>query len=594
MRAPFSFRTFSLALALGAGLITFSGLSNAQDASGTAWTTFKGDAARSGSSPATVSLPLSLQWRYSSDGVAQTNTTSPLVIGAAGQQKVIFATGQEVFALDINTGQQLWKTTNLQSEVITPLALLSRPDGDFVIGGQASGKVFALETLKGAIKWETDVKSRVSASSPVVIDAAVGTQIITALNNGTVIALDGNGKIIPDWKATLDKYSSSTLGSLVLSPDKSRIFAQTSNQKIACIDAPTGRVLWAANTNSRSSITPIATSDSIISTASNQIVSLRSENGTIGWRYKIAGTVQGSPALVQNTLYVGTRAGDFIALDANTGTVKWQKKLDASFSGSPLALKNVILVGTINGLMVGLSPANGDKIWEYRLKTERTVETRVRTPGADGAPPTDTGATEQTTRLFPVSSAPAAINNWVFVQADNAALYAFTGKSFDADPPRAVGPTLSVPDTAKNLASLELNDEQKVIPGSGPIYFSVELDDIGSGLNKDTIKITLDDEALPEKSVDFDAESGVLTLTLVGRDKGSLALEEGLKTLNITAEDYAGNKMNYTATFLVDNLTSPPQAPVDPTAPPVEGQPPLQNPGGFGAPAPGAFGAFGQ
>ena len=40
-----------------------------------------------------------------------------------------------------------------------------------------------------------------------------------------------------------------------------------------------------------------------------------------------------------------------------------------------------------------------------------------------------------------------------------------------------------------------------------------------------------------------------LLLTLVGREKGSLALEEGLKTLNIMAEDYAGNKMNYTATF---------------------------------------------
>ena len=98
-------------------------------------------------------------------------------------------------------------------------------------------------------------------------------------------------------------------------------------------------------------------------------MALRSENGTIAWRYKIAGTIQGSPALVGSTLYVATRAGDFIAMDANAGTVKWQKKFDASFSGSPLALKNVVLVGTIDGLMYGLSPTTGrTSLGDTRLK----------------------------------------------------------------------------------------------------------------------------------------------------------------------------------------------------------------------------------
>jgi outer membrane protein assembly factor BamB len=601
MRASFSFHTFSLALALGAGLMTFSEPSIAQDATSAAWTTFKGDASRTGSSTAEVSLPLSLQWRFSSDAQPQVNTSSPLVIGAKGQQKVIFSFGQEVFAIDLETGQQLWRTNNLQAEVITPLTLLSREDGDFLIGAQSNGKVFALETLKGAIKWETDTKTRISAATPIVLESAVGTRIIVALTNGTLVALDGAGKIVPDWKATLERTAGSTLGSLALSPDKTRIYAQTSNQKIACVDAPTGRVLWSAATNSRTSLTPIATSSSLISTSNNQVLALRSENGTLSWRYRISGNVQGSPAVIKNaggeTLYVATRSGDVIALDVNTGKVNWQKKLDFSFSGSPLALNNMILIGTTEGMMVGISPETGDKVWEYRLKTDRRVMERVRSATTDGAPPAEQ-ATEEAWRAFPVSSAPAAIDNWVFVMGDNAALYGFTSNSIDADPPRAVGPTITVPDTAKNLASLEIGDKQQIIPGSGPIYFSVELDDIGSGLNPTTIKITLDEKPLAAKNIDFDAQSGVLTLTLVGREKGSLALEEGLKTLNILAEDFAGNKMDYTATILVDNLAAPPPAPVDPAAAPLgEPQPPVAMPGGFPGGFPGgvpnAFGAFG-
>ena len=87
----------------------------------TAWTTFKGDAQRTGTTSAAVTLPLSLQWRFSSIGPARSYITTPLIIGAPGSQRAIFAAGGVVYAIDVNTGAQIWKSPDSTSNIAVPL-----------------------------------------------------------------------------------------------------------------------------------------------------------------------------------------------------------------------------------------------------------------------------------------------------------------------------------------------------------------------------------------------------------------------------------------------------------------------------------------
>lgn len=595
MRASLSLRTLSLTLALcaSAGLLPASALAQGappQGAQAVAWTTFKGDISRSGSSSAKISLPLALQWRFTSEGPARTYNTSPLIIGGPGRERVVFAVGSEVLAVDINTGQQIWKSPpTLSTDIVTPLTLLSTDEGDFIVGAQSNGRIFALDALRGTVKWSTETRGSMTRTGPLVLETSAGTRIIAALSTGTIVAFDTAGKAIPNWKVALDRFSVNTVGAFAVSPNKSRLFVQTTDQKIACIDAAAGRLMWRASLPGRLNETPVATDNFVITLAGEQIVALRTDNGSIAWRARSNGPVVSSPSLLRangaETLFVGTRTGNFQAFDARTGDVLWDKKFDANFSGSPLVLPNLIINGTSNGLLLGLDPKSGEQLWTYRLRTDRAITPRTPrltptaggeggAPGAEAAPATETPA--EVVRVFPVSSAPAAINNRVFVLGDNASLYAFSSSAFDADPPRAVAPTLTVPDTAKQLFAMLL-DRPTAVPGIGPIYFSVELDDVGSGIDPTSVKFTLDSTEIPANQVDYDLASGVVTITLMDRTTGGTSLSEGLRTIAITGRDYAGNELNFSASFSIDSLAESPPAPV--LATPGGGAPE-----GFGAP----------
>jgi hypothetical protein len=99
-----------------------------------------------------------------------------------------------------------------------------------------------------------------------------------------------------------------------------------------------------------------------------------------------------------------------------------------------------------------------------------------------------------------------------------------------------------------------------IVPGRGPIYFAAQMDDTGSGVNPATIKVTVDDVAVPADAIDFQSSSGVLTVTLLDPSKGGVSFPDGLKNLNLTASDYAGNPLQYSVGFSIDNTAPAPSA----------------------------------
>ncbi|HEX8464524.1 MAG TPA: PQQ-binding-like beta-propeller repeat protein, partial [Abditibacterium sp.] len=127
-----------------------------------AWSTFKGDAQRTGFSSANVKLPLALTWRYTSEAPARSYITSPLVLGIPGRQRVVFGAGRNVYCLDVQTGAQVWRSPDLTSNIVTPLTLLSSDAGDLIIAAQQGGKVAALLGSNGERTWEGDALASVT------------------------------------------------------------------------------------------------------------------------------------------------------------------------------------------------------------------------------------------------------------------------------------------------------------------------------------------------------------------------------------------------------------------------------------------------
>lgn len=532
------------------------------------WTTFKGDAARTGSSAANVKLPLSLQWRFSSDGAARAYNTSPLVLGAPGQQRVYFAVGRAVFCLDAQTGQRIWKTPDFLSELVTPLTLLSSEAGDLILVAGQRGRVAALRTVDGGRVWESDTKGNIGVAGPIVVNTTKGQRIVCALNAGRLVAFAPDGTLDPDWQVALPRASISS--SMSLSGDGTRLFLCASDSKLYAIDVQTATIAYSVPLMATSTVTPAVVGDQVIIGTGKRISAHQSASGTRLWEFDAGGLVISSPAVSsdaagQTVIFAGTRNGLFYALDQN-GAPLWKTQVEGGISGTPLALPTVVVVGASNGLLLAFDRVTGNVVWRYRLKSERVVEPSPAAQGAEGAPVAEAPPTEPQIRTWGVSSSPSVIDNQLFVQGDNAALYAFTSRNFDAAPPRLIEPSLAVPDDKNKITALLLApNSPPIVPGQGPIYFAAQMDDTGSGIDAASIQASLDDVPLAAEAIGFKATSGLLTLTLLGRVRGGPVLPDGLKNLTLTLRDYAGNTLRYSASFLIDN-TAP--APVSPLAPP--------------------------
>lgn len=554
-----------------------------------AWTTFKGDPQRTGSTMADVKLPLSLQWRFSSTGPARSYNTAPLVIGAPGNQRVVFASGGVVYATDVNTGAQVWKSPELPSDVVVPLALLPTDDGDLILAMQTSGRMVGLKSADGGRAWEVDCGSLATEAGPMVIQTTKGTRIVCALNTGRIVAVDSSGTIDKDWKVQIGQVGTAAASSMALSRDGSRLFIMGSDARLYIINVREARIMYSIPQTSRSGVTPVASGDIVYTANARRVAAWRISDGTAAWTVSPGSDVVSSPALklgendgvTGSTLFFGTRDGQFLAVDALSGKINWQKKLldNVSVTGSPLVLPSMVVVGTAAGTLIGFDLAKGDIVWQYRLQTERLYDLTPKPAtamnqggfgaGPDGGVPDNGGdvaaGTDNTPKKnsYGVSSAPAAIDNRLFVLGDNAALYSFTSQSFDADPPRVIEPSIAVNATDRQLLALLLSPETpQIVPGVGPFYFAAEIDDVGSGVDPESVVVTVNDKPIEATRVFYGRASGVLTVTLVDPAKGDPALTDGLKKVVVTAKDYSGNAVSFSTNFLVDNTAPAPAAPI--------------------------------
>ena len=589
------FRT-SLALLLCFAPLT-AHAQDAADNSTSRWLTFKGDTQRTGSSNARVSLPLNLTWRYSSDEPAQSNTSSPLITGPGSLRRVLFSTGNAIYCLEAANGTLLWKAA-LTGYARAPISLLEGGDGgDLVIATTTNGTINAMRASDGTVLWTAETRAPVGGIAPIPVTLPGGPRLLQATSTGRLLAYGLDGARDAEFSAKLGRANATPTATPTLSRDKKTIFIPAQDKKLYAVSLETGEVSWTAPLRATSYVSPVAAGDAVISQINDELVSVYEADGAAKWRVDLK-TPLLAPFSVRTddkrtTIFVGTTKGTFFALDADTGDTLWQTDVDAPLTGTPLALSNAILVGTRNGLLVALAPSDGKVLWRYRLHTERSTASPRATrtdpqidagagdpatladippqPGADGA---EAFFAPPEVRTYPVSSSPAAVDGQIYVVADNAALYALDSTPFDADAPTAVSPAILVRDSEGRMTPRRVSSRRPVlIPGRPPIYFTVEIDDPGSGVDPASIRVSVNGTELPKEKIFFQAATGTLTAILADIDPAkTVVLPDAVYSINLIARDMRGNVLTYSTSFTVDKSVSPPRARRErPTGP--DGQP---------------------
>ena len=87
--------------------------------------------------------------------------------------------------------------------------------------------------------------------------------------------------------------------------------------------------------------------------------------GTVKWVFPTGGAVHSSPAVVDGTVYVGSRDGRLHALDAATGAPRWEYRTGSWVESSPAVVDGTVYFGSQDGMLRALDAATGALRWEF-------------------------------------------------------------------------------------------------------------------------------------------------------------------------------------------------------------------------------------
>ncbi|MEU5824672.1 serine/threonine-protein kinase [Streptomyces sp. NPDC047803] len=241
--------------------------------------------------------------------------------------------GDEVVAVDADSGKELWSTTSgAQSTAVTGRTEDAVVVGSTVITVNASDDAFeARDAHSGELTWTAPFPGG-SRCAPVlagdallamcVTDAEIQGQtvrrpVVHTLDAaegswGRATALDGPG--VPVGAAD---------GRLVLLQEHTEGTALTGYDAVTRLDPASGKV-----TN-----TPLDT------------------------------TYEGTPGIADGTVYVSSQTGRVTAVDPATGRRKWVRQTSVEGASGPVAGNGALFFSSATGRVVALSPSDGATLW---------------------------------------------------------------------------------------------------------------------------------------------------------------------------------------------------------------------------------------
>lgn len=223
----------------------------------------------------------------------------------------------QMIAYELETGRELWKEQDKSSYHSGPVIFK-----DQLLYGTVQGRVYSRQYLTGKLKY--------------VVDLGASVETEGVLYNG-------------------------------------RVFFHLRNHQLFCLDAETGKILWAykrsvpyQTTLQRASKPLVVDGKVYIGFADGHVAAFGIEDGVLLWENKLVSgskfvDIDSTPILKDGKLFVASLSGPIAILDPNTGNLL--RSLEYVASRAPLLRGDKLLFGTVDGSLVLL-----DKTFKEVLK----------------------------------------------------------------------------------------------------------------------------------------------------------------------------------------------------------------------------------
>jgi eukaryotic-like serine/threonine-protein kinase len=91
----------------------------------------------------------------------------------------------------------------------------------------------------------------------------------------------------------------------------------------------------------------------------------------IKWKFHTDGQIISSPAVVNETAYVGSTDHNLYAIDLQTGMQKWKFETKGRITSSPAVAESKVYFGSYDGVFYALDATNGQLSWKFETAGER-------------------------------------------------------------------------------------------------------------------------------------------------------------------------------------------------------------------------------
>src|SRR5256885_4066328 len=240
--------------------------------------------------------------------------------------------------------------------------------------------LFALDAKTGGTLW-TEPSAR-GFSSPAVFDHS----ILVGTSNGTVIRLNASDGGV-QWETQL--LTQPLFSGITSSPKVAfdRVFIGTFNEsggagEVVSLWARNGSVAWRHPTESVHFSSPAIANDTVYvgimgtyNTTSQVtfdppfgVLALDATSGAERWFYPTAGSVAASPVIAGPRVIVPSKHGDVYAIDGASGMLDWKALVDSGISSPALSGSTVFVGGSSfggSGRVWALDVATGSPKWSF-------------------------------------------------------------------------------------------------------------------------------------------------------------------------------------------------------------------------------------
>ncbi len=316
---------------------------------------------------------LEIAWRYKTERWETTLHDKPHVWtgpGWTGQAAVygghVFfgSVDRHLYCLDAATGERRWRYRAARMFKGSLCIYRNR-----IYAVNVDDRIHCLDATTGERVWAFDT-GRDCDSSPCVYDG----KLYVAGESGYVRCLD------PDtgtehWKVNVGGTGKGTkLGSngaeSSVAIDGDQLFVGNYDGEFRCLSPKNGDQQWVFQTGDDTDVSAVIGPELVYTAAeeaSPHLFCLDRETGKEVWRFTNSSGWYSTPALVEDSLYVGGNDKRMYCLDAKTGAKRWEFEAPASIWCSPAVVDGKVLFGSYGRFFHMLDAATGAEICQVNF-----------------------------------------------------------------------------------------------------------------------------------------------------------------------------------------------------------------------------------